>query len=314
MGGAAARAQRGDLVDDGLRIRPWRSGDGPAVDSLLDPSADALWTRQFHALHGPDGDALSWRRCRVATDPTGTVIGAATVVVNPLHGGRMPCAIEVAPPWRRRGVGSTLLAQVRALRPNASRPLATKLPAGDTAHAFVTRAGGRVYQRCPGIVVDASDPRVRRWAAAQPMTTCTDLTDLDTEVVAAAFADLYAWSHHDWSPVTDTDELMAQSRQDAVELDRALSVGAWVDGQLAALALAFPGNDGIEVVTETTHPVEPHGRELVAGALATLIEKLAVSGGSHVSIDGHVTDPHLQPVLNHIPQKDAHPIDLLEID
>jgi hypothetical protein len=50
-------------------------------------------------------------------------------------------------------------------------------------------------------------------------------------------------------------------------------------------------------------------------SLATLIGMLAVSGGSHVSIghvsiDGHVTDPHLQPVLERIPHKDAQPVDL----
>lgn len=50
-----------------------------------------------------------------------------------------------------------------------------------------------------------------------------------------------------------------------------------------------------------------------------LTEMLAVSGGSHVSgshvsNDGHITDPHLQPVLDRIPHKDAQPVDLIEID
>ena len=318
MSAAAGRPEehdRGDSdLDSGVRIRPWRSSDGSDVDSLLDAPGDALWERQFHGLHGPDCDGAAWRRCRVAVDRADTVIGAATVIGNPLHAGRTPCAIEVARPWRRRGVGSILMAQMRALRPDTSRPLSTKLPAGDTAaQAFVTRAGGRVYQRCPGVIVDASDPRVRQWAAVQPKATCTDLTAVDTDLLAAAFADLYAWSHRDWSPVTDTEELMRVSRQEVAEADRALSVGAWVDDRLAAVALAFDSDDGVEVVAETVRPTQPRGEELVAASLATLMETLAVRGGGHICIDGHVTDPHLQPVLNRIPHNNAEPVDLLEI-
>ena len=316
--GAAENAHRGDRRDDDasqteVLIRPWRPSDGTAVESLLDASADALWERQFHGLHGPGGEGSSWRRCRVATDRTDTVIGAATVILNPLHAGRTPCAIEVAPQWRRRGVGSMLLDRMRGLRPDASRPLSTKLRPDTPGAAFVARMGGRAYQHCPGIMLEASDPRVRRWAAAQPKTTVTDLSIVGTDALVASFADLYEWTHREWSPVTDTDELMQVSGQEVAEVDRALSTGAWVDGRLAALALAFPSDDEIEVVAETVRPTQPKGEELVAGAVAALLETLARRGGSHVYLDGHVTDPHLQPVLDRIPHSDTTPIDLLEI-
>lgn len=315
----AERLQRGiggknDHRALGVRIRPWRPGDEAALAALLDPSADALWKNQFHVLHGPDRDGIGWRRSRVATDRSDTVIGAATVITNPLHAGRMPCAIEVAQSWRRRGVGSTLLAHMRALRPHASLPLSTKLRPGTSAAAFVARVGGRVYQRCPGVVIDACDPHLRQWAAAQPKATCTDLTALDTEALVAAFADLYAWSHHTWSPVTDANELMEVSRLDVAAVDRALSAGAWVDGRLAALALAFPSDGGIEVVAETVHPKQSQGQDLVASALATMLETLTSRGGGHVYVDGHLTDPHLQPVLDLIPRADANPVDLIEFD
>lgn len=76
-----------------------------------------------------------------------------------------------------------LLEQMRALRPDASRPLSTKLRPGTAAAAFVAHAGGRVYQRCPGLVVDAPHPGVRHWATAQSQLTCTDLTAVDTETL-----------------------------------------------------------------------------------------------------------------------------------
>lgn len=298
----------------GVHVRPWRSGDEPGVDNLLDTAVDPLWEKQFHGLHGPDQDEPSWRRCRVATDPAGSVIGAATVIGNPLHAGRMPCAIEVAPPWRRRGIGSLLLEQMKALRPDTSRPLSTKLRPDAPARAFVTRAGGRVYQRSPGTIIEASEPSVQRWAAIQPRANCTDLTNVDVDTLVAAFANLYMWTHQDWSPVTDADELMRASRQEVAELDRTVSTAVWVDGQITALALAFPSDDGVDVVAETIHPTPPRGQELLAGALATLLETFAQRGGSRIHIDGHITDPHLQPVLDLIPRADNQPVDLIEID
>ncbi|AQT77991.1 hypothetical protein B1R94_00175 [Mycolicibacterium litorale] len=286
--------------DDGVRVRPWRPDDKTAVASLLDTSADVLWKNQFHVLHGLDDDGVQWRRSRIAIDRTDAVIGAATVITNPLHAGRMPCAIEVAPSWRRRGVGSLLLEQMRNLRPDTSRPLSTKLRPDAPAMAFIDRIGGRVYQRCAGVVIDASHPSVRQWAGAQPKANCTDLAALDTDMLVTAFANLYTWSHRSWSPVTDIYELMEVSRQDITHVDRMASSGAWADGQLAALALAFPSDDGIDVVAETIHPRTSHfrGQELVASALATVLETLTSRGGGHVYIDGHLTDPHLQPVLD----------------
>lgn len=122
----------------------------------------------------------------------------------------------------------------------------------------------------------------------------------------AAFADLYAWSHRNWSPVTDTNELMQGSRLEIASVDRVLSSCAWVEGQLAALALAFPSEGGIEIVAETIHPRHCRGQELVACALATVLQTFASRGGGRVYVvDGHLTDLHLQPVLDLVPQADA---------
>ena len=302
------------------RIRPWLPGDGPGVDGLVSGSVDALsvdalWERQFHALHGPDSDAPQWRRCRVVTDRDGSVLAAATVVVNSLHSGRMPGAIEVSPAWRRRGVGTLLLSQIAALRPDPRRPLSCKLRADDTAAmAFVSHAGGRIYQRCPGIIVDTSHRDVQQWVTAQPKARCTDLTGVQTDALVAAFADLYTWTHRDWSPVSNTEELQAVSRAEICDADPALSTGAWEGDRLAALALAFPRDNGIDVVAEAVHPQQAGGQQLVAGSIAAVLAKFTLRGGGRVHFDGHISDPHLQPVLEHIPQAATQAVNLVEID
>ncbi len=138
---------------------------------------------------------------------------------------------------------------------------------------------------------------------------------MNRATLVAAFADLYAWTHRDWSPVTNTNELMEASRHEIAQVDRALSTGVWVDGHLAAIALAFPDDAGIEVVAETVRPTQTRGEELVVSVLTTLLDTLARRGASsRVQFDGHVTDPHLQPVLDRIPREDAKPVDLIEID
>lgn len=297
-----------------VRVRPWQPGDEASLDDLCDGPLNTVWQSQFHQLHGPDEQDAHWRRCRIAVDVTGTVIGAATVIVNPVHAGRMPCAVEVAPAWRRRGIGSLLLEQMRRLRPVASRPLSTKLRHADpVAHAFVDRAGGRVYQRCPGITLDCADPRIHDWAAHQSTAGCTTLEGVPDDTLLAAMTDLYTWTHQDWSPVTDTDELQRSCRSELIECDRALSAAVWAHSQLAAVAFAFPATDGVEVVCETTTPAPSHGQHLVAAVLATIIRTSTRRGDGHLHLDGHRDDPHLQPVLNDLPHARDQPIDLIEI-
>jgi len=109
-------------------IRPWRAGEELVVDTVLGPEADELWVSQFHRLHGADQVWPELRRTLVAIAGGGAMIGCASVAVNVLHSGRLPCAVEVAPHARRRGVGSALLSAIDAARPGAE-PLSTKIRA-----------------------------------------------------------------------------------------------------------------------------------------------------------------------------------------
>lgn len=296
-------------------LRSWSTKDEAHLDSLLNADADPLWREQFHDLHGPDRDGTDWRRTRVAVDARDRMIGAASIVHNPLHPGRYPCAIEIAPTWRRRGIGTALLDTVKELRGNVSRPLSTKARVSDSAAtAFLTSQGGFVYQRCPAAVLDAHDPSVQRWINAQSSIGCTDLTHLSTGELSAAFSTQYLWTHRSWSPVGDLDALAAAAKVEMADLDRALSAGAWHGGRLAAVAFAFRAATHIEVVAETLDEAEPDGEQRLARAIAFTLRTVRRQPDCHVvAVDGHATDPHLQPVLDSIPALTTNPLHLIEI-
>ena len=298
-----------------VSLRSWSSKDEAHLDSLLSADADPLWRGQFHALHGPDRDGTDWRRTRIAVDDRDKMIGCASIVHNRLHPARFPCAIEVTPTWRRRGIGTTLLEAVKELRGDVSRPLSTKARASDaTATAFLTGQGGVVYQSCSAAVIDAGDLSVQRWANAQSATGCTDLAHLSSEQLSTAFSTQYLWTHRSWSPVGDRAALAAAATAEMVDLDRALSAAAWHDGRLTAVVFAFRTPTQIEVVAETLDEAEPDGERLLAQAIAFMLRAVRRQTRSPlVAVDGHVTDPHLQPVLGSIPTLTANPLHLIEV-
>lgn len=291
-----------------LTIRPWRAGD--AVDALLDADADPLWVAQGHALHGPDVDGVGpggVRRRRTLVAHLGTdLVGAATVATNAIHAGRLSCAVEVAAPHRRRGIGRALLAAVRP----QPLPLAGKVRPGSAAHAFVAAAGGSAYQHCPGVQADAQDPALRRWCAAAPAGQLGPLAG----ALAEAWVEQYLWVHEDWSPVSSTAALRDLADGPVGEIDPELSTGAWVDGRLAATVWAFSdGADGLVVVAETQRRDEPGGTRLLTAALARSLTRAAAAGRRTVEFDGHDTDPHLAPLLATLPRTGANPLLLVEL-
>jgi GNAT superfamily N-acetyltransferase len=298
-----------------MRIRQWRHRDAPRLPGLLEPAADPLWVDQFHALHGPDRDNGVWRRTLVAVDGNDQMIGCATVTENPLHGGRFPCAVDVAPSARRRGVGTVLVEEIRALRADPSRPLSTKVRQQDcAAMAFVSSIGGRVYQTSPCAVVDPRAPGVQRWARSRSDRDCRTLEGIAAPEVARAFATIYNSIHRLWSPVTDDALLDEVAAQEATDVDRRSSVGVWSDGRLVAAAFTFRSAEGFEVVAETVRGDEPGGFDAVADAVAMVIRLVARRDAGLITFDSHLGDPHLQPVLPAIPHARSDPLDLIEID
>ena len=83
---------------------------------------------------------------------------------------------------------------------------------------------------------------------------------------------------------------------------------------VSAVTWIFDGHDGTaEVVAETVQRHATHGVADVACSLARSLRKLARAGVRKAEIDGHVSDPHLQPVVADLPEVPREPLDLVEI-
>lgn len=296
-----------------MQFRPWHQSDNSHLKTLLDPAADPIWINQFHGLHGPDREGVEWCRTRVAIDPGGQMIGCATITLSALHGGRLPCAIEVAPHARRRGIGRALIAEMKALRISATTPLSTKVRQRDTAAmAFVSAVEGRAYQCSPGVVINVGDSNVQRWAESRSSSFCRSLEGISPVELSRAFAALYEWIHRPWSPVTSNAVLTRVAALEVADVDRACSAGVWSGGRLVAIAFAFPAAEGFEVVAETTRGDADGGLDAVADAVAMVIRSVRRRGGLLVSFDSHMSDPHLQPVLARLPHTNDDPRYLVE--
>jgi len=144
-----------------LIIRPLVEADLRSIEALLGEEPDALFAAQYHPMHGPDRDGELWRRSRVAVSPDGNVVGAISVLRNPLHSGRFSVSIEVRPDHRRQGIGTALVEVARGLRPEPL-PLSAKAHTTDlAAMALLQAVGGRVTSS----VLDAVLIRPRRKSA-----------------------------------------------------------------------------------------------------------------------------------------------------
>ncbi len=302
----------GDRGSVPVMIRGWQSGDVVQVSGLLDEDEDPLWVSQFHGLHGQDEDGPRWRRTLVAIDHSGRVVGCATVAVNQLHSSRFPCAIDVAPDRRHRGIGGVLLTAIKQQRPYVA-PLSTKVrPLNVAAQSFIANAGGTVYQRCAGAVIDPADPYVARWADNQATNRCASFSGQSAEALTSAFAEQYRWVHQRWSPVKDSAVLQKMAAEEIAEIDPAVSAGTWSDGRLVAAAFAFPVAIGFEVVAETVVEDHPQGVDVLGEAIAAVV-RAAGRQGALLKFDGHISDPHLHPVISTLPWCHSEPLDLMEV-
>lgn len=285
-------------------IRPYEDGDAPGVAELLEESAPSIYRWKLLAMHGRGRDEPSRWRTKVAVGPDGEVLGAVTLAHHSIHQGQYALVVQVAPAHRRQGLGRALVTEGRRMR-TAPLAITAQFLAADTAAAALLRAvGGRIIQTTPNFRLDPAD--LLGWVRAQPTppgVVLGDLTAVSDHDLAAAWRDLYIWQHEGWTaPPLSLPALTRVAAATVEAADRSMSSGAWVDGRLAACALALRDPEGgMSVVTETMRRDEPGGVALVAAVTADCLRQLAGHGVREVSFDGHVTDPHLDPVTRTFP-------------
>jgi GNAT superfamily N-acetyltransferase len=279
------------------RFRAYEDGDAEAVAGLVDPAAPPLYVWKLHALHGPER-ADPPKRTRLALGPDGTVMGAVTVGVNPVHLGQYSFAVTVGPAYRRRGLGRELVAEGRRMRTDA-RPLVTQVYEFDAAGLALVRAeGGKVVQRAPEHRFDPAS--AAQWCAVQPVPPGVTITGLDAvghDELIRIWRDMYVWQHADWTlPPLDLPALTRHVERVAGATAKEASAAAWVGGRPVAYAAALidPGGE-TEIVSETARRDEPDGTALVAAVVAECLRRLAARGVRAAMFDGHLSDPHFYP-------------------
>lgn len=298
-----------------VTIRAWQDGDAERVADLLDPTLDPLWVAQAQQLHGPELEPPRMRITRLAV-VDGDVVGVGSIGSNPIHPGRYPAAIEVLAAHRRQGIGSRLLATLMELRPKPL-PLSTKIRRSDApAMAFAHFRGGSSYQECDGTVIDPTLDSILQWTRERlqhPIGTAKSGAVIENHRdICDAFVDQYHWVHQDWSPVGDLDVLREESRKAVADLDNELSVLVCQGDQTAAAVFVFRALGSVDIVAETTKRDSPEGKELLEHGIAVALRECNKAGVRRVEFDGHVTDPHLQPIVTSLPDRRTDPLCLME--
>jgi ribosomal protein S18 acetylase RimI-like enzyme len=122
-----------------MHVRPYAGRDAAGVDAVLDAAYpdDPRVRALKRAGHGAPREQ-PFRRTLVAQVDDG-VVATGTIVHGPLHPRRTWIDVVVAPPFRRRGIGSAVLRELRTL---AGRPLRTRGIFADEAALGFLRAHG----------------------------------------------------------------------------------------------------------------------------------------------------------------------------
>lgn len=227
-----------------------------------------------------------------------------------MHPGQFTLVVEVAPTHRRQGLGRALVAEARRIRPEPL-PLVAQVQEADTSGMALLRAeGGQVVQTAPNHRFAPAE--MLPWAADQavpPGAVLAELTAVPRDELVAAVAGMYVWQHVGWASEVSMPAVTAYAGRLADATTAELSAGARVDGRLAAVALVITNPDGtVDLVTETMRRAEPDGTALVAAVLADTVHRLAAGPVTEVGLDGHVTDPHLHPVMLTFPALRTDPL------
>lgn len=190
---------------------------------------------------------------------------------------------------RRTGIGTRTFRHLAGLRA-ADLPYMTRGYVDDPVLAFADALGARTVQLVPPSDV-AIGQRDRLPEATEVRAPASVMEALDLHVAS------YVWTHADWSPTDDTIyAALAEDFADEVDLE-ATSIALDVHGVPIAIAVAWLDGDEPLITGECILRNQPDGEAAFARAVRRSLDVLAARGRATVSFDGHVSDPHLAPVL-----------------
>jgi GNAT superfamily N-acetyltransferase len=189
-------------------VRRFEASDAEPVEVLL----EQIWKREpmmlrvysVHRAWPPGGPPI--RETLVAT-VAGEVHGAATLIESTLHPKMLWAAVNVAPRWQRRGLGSALYDALCSL--SDGRPWLVKLTLRDEAGTSFLEKRGFYSPRSVRSIMGVLDPRkesVRQWLERLPRDvpgyTFLSLGDPENpatlrdvaRVQAAVYRQYHAWN------------------------------------------------------------------------------------------------------------------------
>lgn len=133
---STAAVLRGIAVPNGVSLRPWGAADFPAIQAL---SAAEGWTTPAER---PDASLASWQAAwpAIVAEADGRIVG----FLRALSDGAVTTFVAellVAPSWRGRGLGRSLLDACQALAPTTRLDLLAEPAAAE----FYTQVGFRAF-------------------------------------------------------------------------------------------------------------------------------------------------------------------------
>lgn len=234
-------------------VRRFEASDAEPVEVLLEQIWEhepmMLMVYSVHRAWPPGGPLI--RETLVAT-VAGEVRGAATLIESTLHPKMLWAAINVAPSWQRRGLGSALYDALLSV--SDERPWLVKLTLRDEAGTSFLEKRGFYSPRSVRSIMGVLDPRkesVQGWLERLPRDvpgyTFLSLDDPDNpatlEDVARVQASVYR-QYHAWNPPVEEP------------LDRALAHYCGPTVLAGSNLCVFEGETLVGVANLFRHPPE----------------------------------------------------------
>ncbi|MEJ7649925.1 MAG: GNAT family N-acetyltransferase [Nakamurella sp.] len=227
-------------------------------------------------------------------DSDGAPVAAGMIWTSTVHRTRYWTSIFVAPQFRRRGFGGALMTALSEVR-ESPLPLKWRGNDGSIAMVFADGIGASTVQVVPPRTVLTDNAGLLR---SETRTVDGTVTGIDE--AAAAWVDLYRWTHELWSPMAvGSDAAVLSDFRADIDLG-ASRFTQDEDGRITAGAFAFRSGSEWEVCAETRSSNQHRGEQLVASCVAGSLRSLADTGVHSVDFDGHVSDQHFLPVLSRL--------------